>query len=322
MVLKRAHTERVADEIMADDELTVVEVRLNPRHPLPDICDVHARANLWGLGPGMYPKAKAPKPPFHPFCWCKLVTRPDMDDAQAKSRPEAVRELLRTLPQGEAARILGSRDRLREVLAGGDWEKLKGVRLERVGQNVGMRNFKQPNETFSVYDAGAPKIQPDISTPARRTAVGIENVIRSDSLETGAFIGGEGQVLLKRQGMPDRVMYRESELTRMRGAVFTHNHPLGAGFSVDDVALASEFGFSELRAVTLNFRHMASGIPTLGSTQWMQAYKQAEADVVPILMEMVRLGELHPQNFGHEARHRAWATVAKNFNFLYSREKS
>lgn len=31
-------------------------------------CDVHARANLFGLGPGNYPKAKAPRPPFHPHC--------------------------------------------------------------------------------------------------------------------------------------------------------------------------------------------------------------------------------------------------------------
>lgn len=137
--LKRAHTERVAAEIMADGELTVVELRMNPRHPLPDICDVHARANLWGLGPGLYPKAKAPKPPFHPFCWCKLVTRPDLTDANAKERPEAVRELLRTLPPGEAARLLGSRERMAQVLNGGDWQKLPGLRLERVGKNEAMR---------------------------------------------------------------------------------------------------------------------------------------------------------------------------------------
>ncbi len=66
--LARAHQDKVAGQIMADDSIAVVEVRLNPRHPLPDICDLHAKANLWGLGPGLYPKAKAPKPPFHPHC--------------------------------------------------------------------------------------------------------------------------------------------------------------------------------------------------------------------------------------------------------------
>lgn len=66
--LARAYTDRVAGQIMADETVEVVQVRLNPRHPLPDICDLHAKANLWGLGPGLYPKGMAPKPPFHPHC--------------------------------------------------------------------------------------------------------------------------------------------------------------------------------------------------------------------------------------------------------------
>lgn len=66
--LHRAHQAQVAAELMDDVETTVVQVVLNPTHPRVDICDLHARADLWGLGPGRYPKAKAPRPPFHPFC--------------------------------------------------------------------------------------------------------------------------------------------------------------------------------------------------------------------------------------------------------------
>ncbi|WP_374349601.1 hypothetical protein [Chitinimonas sp.] len=38
---------------------------LSPAHPEPDICDVHAAANLYGLGKGVYPHGKNPWP-AHP----------------------------------------------------------------------------------------------------------------------------------------------------------------------------------------------------------------------------------------------------------------
>ena len=66
--LARAHQADVAAELMADESIDVVQVRINPAHPRTDICDFHARADLFGLGPGNYPKAKAPRPPFHPHC--------------------------------------------------------------------------------------------------------------------------------------------------------------------------------------------------------------------------------------------------------------
>jgi hypothetical protein len=39
---------------------------LSPRHPRPDICDLLAAQNLYGLGPGVYPDAKRCPWPAHP----------------------------------------------------------------------------------------------------------------------------------------------------------------------------------------------------------------------------------------------------------------
>ena len=38
---------------------------LSPRHPRFDICDMHAKVNLYGLGPGVYPPGQSPLP-AHP----------------------------------------------------------------------------------------------------------------------------------------------------------------------------------------------------------------------------------------------------------------
>jgi hypothetical protein len=66
--LARAHQAQVAREYMADDQLEVVRVTMSRTHPVPDVCDYHARGDFFGLGRGIYPKAKAPRPPFHPHC--------------------------------------------------------------------------------------------------------------------------------------------------------------------------------------------------------------------------------------------------------------
>lgn len=121
--LARAHQAEVAEVFMRDASIEVVQVRLNPRHPIADVCDLHARADLYGLGPGCYPKAKAPRPPYHPYCACRVTSRPDLaeDEARSVDDPSAqARAYLRSLPSAEAARVLGSRERLQRALQGAD----------------------------------------------------------------------------------------------------------------------------------------------------------------------------------------------------------
>ncbi len=53
-----------------DTDVIGVKIDLSTRHPAPDICDFHAKADLYGMGPGVYPKDKQPPYPFHPHCTC------------------------------------------------------------------------------------------------------------------------------------------------------------------------------------------------------------------------------------------------------------
>ena len=116
--LARTHQHAVARKFLADATLSVVEVMINPTHPHTDVCDLHARANLWGLGPGCYPKAKAPVPPYHPFCRCMLRSRPDLRATDASSAPASAADYLRSLPEGEAAKVMGSQAKAARTLAG------------------------------------------------------------------------------------------------------------------------------------------------------------------------------------------------------------
>lgn len=56
---------------------------LSPAHPEPDVCDLLAAQNLFGLGPGGYPLAKVPETP-HPGCLCLEV--PIVDEHHFRRR--------------------------------------------------------------------------------------------------------------------------------------------------------------------------------------------------------------------------------------------
>ncbi len=55
-----------------DDDVAAYKWTLSSRHPHYDICDMYAQADLWGLGPGIFPKDKTPILPVHPHCLCHL----------------------------------------------------------------------------------------------------------------------------------------------------------------------------------------------------------------------------------------------------------
>lgn len=44
--------------------------KLGSHHPVDDICDMYAHADLYGLGAGIFPKDQAPVNPAHPHCLC------------------------------------------------------------------------------------------------------------------------------------------------------------------------------------------------------------------------------------------------------------
>lgn len=116
--LAMAHQKAVSEELMADDMLDVVQVAISPTHPRVDICDAYARADLFGLGPGCYPKKLAPRPIYHGFCRCKLRPKYSLSAASAREVPGGVAAYLRSMSMEDAARVMGSRERAQRVLDG------------------------------------------------------------------------------------------------------------------------------------------------------------------------------------------------------------
>lgn len=123
--LHRAYTDRQAREMMGQDRVQYVRVYLSRQHTArdTDICDYHTRADLHGLGPGTYPKASCPKPPFHPHCRCHLGIAL-LPKIKPQYRAGAEQSFLRSLSPDEARRVAGGQGRLERALKGESLESI------------------------------------------------------------------------------------------------------------------------------------------------------------------------------------------------------
>lgn len=121
--LHRAFAIEQALELMNDTAVEYVQWRLNPRHPVDDICDYFAGVNRYGLGSGVYPKRLAPVAPAHPHCRCVLSPRLDLGGKTIKELDDADENYFRSLPQDIRRKVAGSREKLARILSGEDpWD--------------------------------------------------------------------------------------------------------------------------------------------------------------------------------------------------------
>jgi hypothetical protein len=119
--IHRAYAVREALLIMQDTDIEFVQIRRAPGAQQPCVCDLYAGRDIWGLGKGVYPKGRAPLPPFHPFCRCVTAPRLDLTGRKAGAEnDEADVYFLRRLDPSAAARVIGSRAKLARVLGGED----------------------------------------------------------------------------------------------------------------------------------------------------------------------------------------------------------
>lgn len=161
--LARAHSDQRHAEIMADDQIEVVRWRMSSTHPRTDICDLHAKVDKYGIGPGLYPKAKAPKPPAHPFCRCKLSPAITETSQGARAKPAAERVWLRKMMQEqgipEAARVMGSRAKLAAALTNAPIDEIININRPKaywVGR-AGAAAGRMPGMDFNDFFSGRAK---------------------------------------------------------------------------------------------------------------------------------------------------------------------
>ena len=123
--MARAWADGFIAKIKDDADIVAVKFKLSSRHPVFDICDMYAKADMYGLGAGIYPKDKLPPLPVHPHCLCRYVEviEGEVDMQQQRDQvQEAGDKWLNSLPESRRAQVLG-RKGLKDWEDGEDWRK-------------------------------------------------------------------------------------------------------------------------------------------------------------------------------------------------------
>lgn len=99
------------DRIESDPRVVGIRSRLSSAHKVFDICDFHATADLYKMGPGVYPKDRAPAYPYHAHCTCLLSPVYRQKPSEAPPRPggpdmDAGARALRGMTDAERRKLL------------------------------------------------------------------------------------------------------------------------------------------------------------------------------------------------------------------------
>lgn len=167
--MARAWADGFIAKMKKDTDIVAVKFKLSSRHPVFDICDMYAKADMYGLGAGIYPKDKLPSLPVHPHCLCRYVEviEGEVDMQQQRDQvQEAGNKWLNSLPESRRAQVLG-RKGLKAWEAGEDWQgymrgyaglrevesRLSGIKLQlhagkKSNEELMAENLVPPTDEF------------------------------------------------------------------------------------------------------------------------------------------------------------------------------
>jgi hypothetical protein len=116
--INRAHGESFRAAVFEVDGVVGTRFLLSPNHPETDVCDMHAKVNRYGLGPGVYPPGKSPWP-AHPntLSFEEPVFEDELTDADRAGAQDRLAWLQAQPPEVQSA-VLGGHAKAAALRAG------------------------------------------------------------------------------------------------------------------------------------------------------------------------------------------------------------
>lgn len=311
--MARAYGTGVFTKAAEDVDVIGIKSSLSSRHPETDICDFHAHANLYGMGPGVFPKGKAPPYPYHPHCLCVLSEVYEGEAEVGEFQKDKGAKFLKGLPAGQKRLLLGAEGA--KKIDG--WENnLKGW---------------QGHGAPQAYKIKVADLKPaeKASTQAEKVRE-IEAKIRPQHFESLAIISPSGEMLAFKDGTHNSVNVSDVRHL-MKGNIVTHNHPAGwkspenspmrggNSFSNADIRTAVANGAKEIRAASPLWDHIyrpAQGATTEGL---LDAYNLADLAVRRDIMRKIQSGEIDADTASANHYHSVMELFAKQFGGQYFR---
>ena len=256
----RAWADGFIAKIMDDDDVVAVRWKLSTRHPVFDICDMYARADMYKLGAGIYPKDKLPPLPAHPHCLCGMVEVfvGEVDLAKKKNNiREAGNEWLKGLSVVQRRRVLGIVGEA-QWSTGKDWRKFMNgwqglnepsTRLNELVTEPQGRGRKTNITQKTIDNLGVVNFPGFTSRENALLQQRYRELLAyskdyNDSNEVAFILSSDLKSKLIEKGNAQEVVFSKAAKNKMlteKNVCILHNHPKGYGFSFDDLHVFEEY---------------------------------------------------------------------------------
>lgn len=135
--INRAYGEPHIKSSMEHPDAAGLRFKLSPRHPKPDICDLHASANLHGLGSGVYPNRESCPWPAHPntISFVDVVFKDEITEADRAGKETPLQALARLTPVQQIG-VLG-KNKFEAFKAGKLTQGMIGAKWSAVQKRIG-----------------------------------------------------------------------------------------------------------------------------------------------------------------------------------------
>ena len=258
--MARAWADGFVAKMKKDADIVAVKFKLSSRHPVFDICDMYTKADMYGLGAGIYPKDKLPPLPVHPHCLCRYVEviegEVDMQQQRDQVR-EAGDKWLNSLPESRRAQVLG-RKGLKAWEDGKDWRKymrgyaglremksrLKESVLEPQKRGVKTIITQKTIDNIGQFQyPGFTKRENELMLQAQKELLAIardKNNSNEVAMVLTSDLKGKTILLGNENSVDFGTAKAKNILARGESLYIIHNHPRGYGFSLDDIHILTD----------------------------------------------------------------------------------
>lgn len=260
--MARAYADGFIAKMNGDDDIVAVKFKLSGRHPTFDICDMYAKADMYNLGAGIYPKDKLPPLPIHPHCLCRYVEiyTGEVDTGKQRERVrEAGDKWLHGLNEYQRQKVLGI-DGVKAWKGGKDWrdyaygytKHTKGkTRLDEV-----VKELKEPAEPLGDRHIGKKSAieqktidglsvfsYPDMTKAQNEIMLTRQRELltyamnENNSNEVMFLLDEKLNRVAVLKGSEDHVDVTAMMINHLgwQNLQMLHNHPRGSSFSVNDI---------------------------------------------------------------------------------------
>jgi SPP1 gp7 family putative phage head morphogenesis protein len=126
-----------------------------------------------------------------------------------------------------------------------------------------------------------------------------------------------GNIIFEKNGEKAQVAFTKDELEKIRGSIFTHNHPGGGSFSDSDLKFACNLNLQEVRAAGKNGVYMArmkdgSQFPSKLSSTIQNKFNASNKKIFDESMIKINKGELTQNKYLKYKWHWVWEDVFKD----------